>query len=394
MPATDMVVRANGETYFFRDHGQFDLLRLRLVPELIKRRREAKTLRLWSAGCASGEEAYSLAMLVDMLLPARDGWDILILGSDIEQTALGKARRAHYGQWSFRMVPPALQQRYFRCKGDEWALDERIRRMVTFRAVDLICEPFPGGELRDMDLILCRNVFIYFGAGAVTAVADKLAAALNMGGYLMTGHTELIGHRVRNLRSRLFAEGVVYQRVEQAPYTPHPLCPSGCSPSPNPPLNPLPLAGGEAIAPSPACRGRLGWGLAGEGGGAPNLEGLLATAREYADRGEYDSAEQAGRQALAVAPLAAGAHFLLAQLAQLRGDFERAGELLDKTLYLDPRCVAAYLEQAALCERNDKLPRAQTLRRAALDIVRALPGDAVVEPYETTAAEMAQWLAP
>ena len=85
-------------------------------------------------------------------------------------------------------------------------------------------------------------------------------------------------------------------------------------------------------------------------------------------------------------------HFLLAQLAQLRGDFEQAGELLDKTLYLDPGNVAAYLELAALCERADNLPRAQTLRRAALDIVRALPGDAVVEPYETTAAEMAQWL--
>ena len=143
----DTTPRASGETYFFRDHGQFDLLRLRLLPELIERRRGAKTLRLWSAGCASGEEAYSLAMLVDMLLPERDGWDILILGSDIDQTALAKARRGHYGQWSFRMVPPALQQRYFQRKGDEWALDERIRRMVTFRAGDLIGEPFPGSGI-------------------------------------------------------------------------------------------------------------------------------------------------------------------------------------------------------------------------------------------------------
>src|SRR3989338_4632147 len=102
-----------GETFFFRDHGQFDLLRLRLLPELIARQRGSKTLRLWSAGCASGEEVYSLAMLVDMLLPERGEWDILILGTDIDSKAIAKARRGHYGKWSFRMVSPEIQQRYF-----------------------------------------------------------------------------------------------------------------------------------------------------------------------------------------------------------------------------------------------------------------------------------------
>ena len=399
----------SGETYFFRDHGQFDLLRLRLLPELIERRRNTKALRLWSAGCASGEEAYSLAMLVDMLLPERDGWDILILGSDINQTALTKARRGRYGQWSFRMVPPALQQRYFRSLGDEWALDERIRRMVTFLAGDLIGEPSAGEEWQDMDLILCRNVFIYFAVNTVTTVADKLAAALSEGGYLLTGHTELIGHRVQDLRSRLFTEGVVYQRVAKTPYTPHPKLPpqagEGVKKAPSlarraakgvdaPSLTRSAVKGVKApsLARS-AGEGRGGGNLPGPPPAAPSKDNLLATAQEFADRGEYERAEQTCLQALTITPLAAGPHFLLAQLAQLRGDFERAGELLDKTLYLDPHCVAAYLEQAALCERAENLPRAQTLRRAALDIVRALPGDAAIEPYETTAAEMALWLA-
>ncbi|TAN58870.1 MAG: chemotaxis protein CheR, partial [Rhodospirillales bacterium] len=183
----DKAPRVSGETYFFRDQGQIDLLRLRLLPELIRRRQDTKQLSLWSAGCASGEEAYSLAMLVDMLLPERDGWDIKILGNDIDQTALAKARRGLYGQWSFRMVPPALHQRYFQQRGDRWVLDERIRRMVSFRALDLIEGPYPGGDLRDMDLILCRNVFIYFNPGAVKGVADKLSATLSEGGYLLTG---------------------------------------------------------------------------------------------------------------------------------------------------------------------------------------------------------------
>jgi chemotaxis protein methyltransferase CheR len=370
------VPRANGETYFFRDHGQFDLLRLRLLPELIERRRTAKTLRVWSAGCASGEEAYSLAIVVDMLLPERDDWEILILGADLDQAALAKARRGSYGKWSFRMAPPALQERYFKRQGDEWTLDERIRRMVTFRAGDLIRDPIPAQELGSMDLILCRNVFIYFGADAVTAVADKLAAALSEGGYLMTGHTELIGQRMRNMQNRLFAEGVVHQRI--APNVANvPVAP--LSTAVHRPARIAPAAGQakrpRRVPPPPA------------------QEDLLAAAREFADRGEYALAEQACHQALAVAPLAAEPHFLLAQLAQLRGDFEQAGELLDKTLYLDPRSVAAHLELAALCERAENLPRAQTLRRAALDIVRALPGDTAIEPYETSAAEMAQWLA-
>ena len=367
--------RANGETYFFRDHGQFDLLRLRLLPELIARGRGTRSLRLWSAGCASGEEAYSLAMLLDMLLPERDGWNIFILGSDSDQSALEKARHGQYGQWSFRMMPATLQRRYFRRKNDAWLLDERIRRMVAFRAGDLIGEPFSGLEMRDMDLILCRNVFIYFAAGAVAAVADKLAASLSEGGYLMTGHTELIGHRVRNLRNRLFTEGIVYQRAALAPAEITTV--SGV-------VRPAPVARRAPLVPQrvpPTSQPD-----------APNVEDPLARARQFADRGEYDAAEQACCQALAAAPLAPGPHFLQAQLAQLRGDFEQAGKLLDKTLYLDPECVAAFLELAALCERADNLSRAQTLRRAALDLVRALPGDALVEPYETTAAELAQWL--
>jgi chemotaxis protein methyltransferase CheR len=365
----DTAARSSGETHFFRDIGQFDLLRLRILPELIERHRDSKTLRLWSAGCSSGEEAYSLAMLVDMLLPARDDWDIFILGSDIDKTALEKARRGHYGAWSFRMELSTVQKRYFQRKGNEWALDECVRRMVTFRKDDLIRDTFPGGELRDMDLILCRNVFIYFSADTVFAVANKLAATLSIGGYLMTGHTELIGHRVQHLQSRLFANSVVYQRVSPKP---------AALPTTAHPASPPHLVQRVPDVPTPVL---------------PAVAARPSSAREFADRGEYARAEQLCRQALAIAPLAVEPHFLLAQIAQLRGDFTLATQLLEKTLYLDPRHVAAYLELAALCERAENLRRAQTLRRAALEIVRALPGDSIIDPYEASAAELAQWLA-
>lgn len=372
----------SSETFFFRDHGQFDLLRLRLLPELIARHRDDKTLRLWSAGCASGEELYSLAILVDMLLPERSGWNVLILGTDIDSRAIARARRGHYGQWSFRMVPAAIQQRYFQMEDKERVLDERIRRMVTFRVSNLLSTPFPdpASELHDMDLILCRNVFIYFDAAAVSAVATKFSGALADGGYLMTGHTELIGHPLPGLESRLFAEGVVYQRQDSRPvYVAPPAVATSTVKRGLPPLlrqaaPPREMQIKEAETPTPAIA-------------------LIASARTHADRGEYEQAEQICRNALAADPLTAAPYFLLAQLSQIKGNFPQAMEYLNKAIYLDHRCVAAYLELAALQERGGDMHRAQALRRAALNIVRTLPADEQIDQYERTAGELAQWLA-
>ena len=174
-------------------------------------------------------------MLVDELGPRGRGWNILILGTDINDKALEKARRGEYGLWSFRGLDNERTQRYFRRNGNQWQIEARLRDRVTFRRGDLIREHFPDAEagLSDFDLILCRNVFIYFGADNVAVVANKLAAALSEGGYLMTGHTELIGHRLQNLHSKLFAEGVVYQRGAAMPAVAIPL--------------PLPIAAPPAV---------------------------------------------------------------------------------------------------------------------------------------------------
>lgn len=385
-----------GETFFFRDHGQIDLLRLRLLPELIAQHRNDKTLRLWSAGCASGEEVYSLAMLVDILLPKRDGWNILILGTDIDSVAIARAQRGRYGQWSFRMVPAELQQRYFHLEGKEWVLDERIRRMVTFRISNLVGEPFPdsASELHGMDLILCRNVFIYFNSAAVHLVAAKFAATLCEGGYLLTAHTELIGHPVRELESRLFVEGVVYQRISYQHLVARPVSPSSLSVATVAWRAPLVVRPSVSIATKvpPATVQATPPTLHTPTPAAHTDEVLLKEARAHADRGEFDLAELICRKALVVNPLAAAPFFLLAQLAQIKGDLILAKECLNKAIYLDSRFVAAYLELAALCERADDMPRAQTLRRAALGIVRSMPNNEMIEQYEMTAGALTQWL--
>lgn len=352
-----------GETFFFRDHGQFELLRFELLPELIAARRGRKTLRLWSAGCASGEEAYSLAMVTDMVLPERRDWQISIIGTDINEEALAKARRGRYGRWSFRLAPASLQGRYFHREGEQWTVNPDIRAMVTFRSGNLVSDPLPDPVLRDLDLILCRNVLIYLEPEAVRRVAAKLAACLAHGAYLLTGHTELMGIPLAGLDSRLFPEGVAYQRRQR-------------------PLQPLPPATMAVPRPMPQPTPQP----------APAAPASFPEAQALADRGDYPAAEAACLQALQANPLVPAPHFLLAQLAQLRGDYPAAEERLKRTLYLDPKCIAAYLELAALHERAGDNAKAQARRRAALGLLRTLPAESRVEPFEASAGQLADWL--
>ncbi len=397
---------STGETYFFRDHGQFDLLRLRLLPELIAGHRDDKRLSLWSAACASGEEAYSLAMLVDMLLPAREGWKIDIFGTDIDTLAIEKAKAARYGLWSFRMVPDEIKQRYFHeefeGRNPQWTknpqsvtgnpqappgtghffvLDERIRSMVQFCTGNLLDDT----GMHDMDLILCRNVFIYFDPVAILTVANKLALALRAGGYLMSAHTELNGYKLPELESRLFAESLVYQRRTLAFVEPA--------------IRRVPLR--DAIRPAPATKGLLPASSVINQHARDTLKssvkayGLtqLKLAQRLAEQGEFEQAELLCNEILAADTLASSVYFLLAQLAEVKGDVQKAILLLSKALYIDHDFVAAHLEMAALFERAGNISRAHALRQAALKLVRAMPADEIIVQYETTANELALWLA-
>lgn len=214
---TFMPCIANGETYFFRDKGQWAILEEEIFPELIERRAAQRCLRIWSAGCATGEEAYSLAMTVDALLPSERNWEVCILGTDINRRAIEHAKYGSYRQWSFRMVKSDVQQRYFVKQGETWNLKDHIRPMVTFHLGNLMRDAFPSqtSGLYKMDLILCRNVFLYFEPDAIAHVTKKMTDVLTCGGYLMTGHNELRPETLERLKVRVFPTGIIYQRPEE-----------------------------------------------------------------------------------------------------------------------------------------------------------------------------------
>lgn len=181
-----------GETHFFRNRPQFDALERHVLPDLIRHRSQERRLRIWSAGCSSGEEPYSLAILLDRMLPGINAWNISILGTDIDRDALKKACRGIYRPWSFREVPPDIQSRYFIRRGEDLELVPLIRRMVSFEYLNLVDDAYPSlvTNTNAMDLVVCRNVLIYFREPTARLVIARLHRSMADRGWLLMGHAE------------------------------------------------------------------------------------------------------------------------------------------------------------------------------------------------------------
>jgi len=206
-----VLLLTNLESYFFRDQEQFKLLRDRILPELIQRQEHNKTLRIFSAGCSTGEEPLSLAILLKELIPDPEQWNLMILGVDINQDALKKAKQGIYTPWSLRSIDPEIMQQYFLHSNNQYYLDLQIQQMVTFKYINLVKDSFnEHNEMKNIDLIICRNVFIYFELSAIAKVLDKFNQILQPSGYLITGHTELCGQDLSHFETKLFPESLVY----------------------------------------------------------------------------------------------------------------------------------------------------------------------------------------
>jgi len=185
-----------GESYFFRDRAQMDYLSAVILPKLItKRRNEGRLfLRIWSAGCSEGQELYSVLMLLDQLLPDLEQWNLHLLGTDINILALASALKGSYSEWSLRSTNNSTREKYFTLEDKSWVINQHLQRRVKFSYLNLYGDNFPSilSETNALDLILCRNVFIYFDQNTATTVMQKLYQSLAPGGFLLQGASDLI----------------------------------------------------------------------------------------------------------------------------------------------------------------------------------------------------------
>jgi chemotaxis protein methyltransferase CheR len=180
----------NNETYFFRDRAPFDMLQRHALPELAERRQKSKRLRIWSAGCSTGQEVYSLSMLFAEEPDKWRGWTLDILGTDVSTECIDRARAGAYSQFEVQRGLAITQMiKWFEECADGWRALETLRRPVRFQVHNLLePAPHPGG----FDIVLCRNVLLYLSPEKKTLAFDRIASAMAEDGWLMLGAGETV----------------------------------------------------------------------------------------------------------------------------------------------------------------------------------------------------------
>lgn len=216
----DEVVQAMtiNETHFFRDRTPFDTLK-ELLPGVLLRKAQDRRLRIWSAACSTGQELYSIAIVLEELGSALAGWRVELIGTDISEAVVSKARKGTYSQFEVqRGLSTQLLLKYFERIGDEWVIAERIRKRATFQCGNLI-EDLPNDKF---DIVFCRNVLFYFEPGTRSRILQKIAAAMNPHGYLVLGGSEAMtalaaGFRPESPRSPFYSIACTTPAVSSAP---------------------------------------------------------------------------------------------------------------------------------------------------------------------------------
>ncbi|MBE0499826.1 MAG: tetratricopeptide repeat protein [Desulfuromonadales bacterium] len=202
-----------GETSFFRYSNQREAFVKHLIPDLIKQRRHTRSLRIWSAGCSTGEEPYGVAILLAEQFPQLAGWKIEILATDINKRSLRVAREGIYGKRAVRLVEKNYLEKYFKQVGDLSVVNPEIKRRVRFEYLNLKDDLFPsradkGGGI---DLVFCRNVMIYFETETMRQIVDRFADCLNPGGYLLLGHSETLQNISERFKRQQYERAFLYQ---------------------------------------------------------------------------------------------------------------------------------------------------------------------------------------
>ncbi|MFA5866383.1 MAG: CheR family methyltransferase [Actinomycetota bacterium] len=337
------------ETCFFRNPAQFEVLKRHVLPEIINRKLAAgeKSIRVWSAGCSTGEEAYSVAITLMEALPDPKSWRIDILATDISRQVLGDAQQACYGAHALREIPPVVLRRYFKARGDgKQCLDPAIVDMVSFNYHNLVKEPYPLLILGGWDIIFCRNVTIYFKLETVRAVVGGFYNALRDGGYLFIGHAESLYKVSDDFIPVHLGHAYVYKKDLAARAA-----------SPETGVAPLIIAtekdkGAEAnvktrklVKPAPRHEFRR----------EEDKEGVYARAYEHFVREEFDEAAALAVKFAKADPDSTQGHVLLANIYINQGRNERALKEARTVLMLEPTSAKGHYLLGLIKERQGRV---------------------------------------
>lgn len=381
-----------GESYFFRDEEQLRFLREHWLPQVIaeKERTGERSLRIWSAGCSAGQEIYTLAMLLSETLQRPEEWSLHLLGTDINTEALSLAIRGQYTPWSLRSTSDDHRQRYFRQEGDQYAIVPELRGLVKFFYLNLLEDNFPTmlTGTNAMDLILCRNVFIYLDPEVLPPVMEKLHASLIPGGYLLLGASDLAAQPFPGLDLQQWGNTFCFRRTDGLPL--EVLRPVKEPPQPEAAAAPAP-DGRDAEAAPPPSKGRhhdviqllreerweevvaaVDAHVAGHG---EDAELAQHKAKALANLGALEEAAKASERSIGMAPLDKHTYLIKALVMIELNDLDRAEEALRKAIFLDTSFVEAHFQLGLMqLRRGDRKAGMRSLSNA-LDLAEEIEPD-------------------
>ena len=418
-----------GETYFFRDEPVFSLLKNLLLPERIRQPGHNKKITLWSAGCSSGEEPYSIAIVVEQVA-GLENWDVQVLASDINEFSLNKARKGVYSQWSFRNPPADLIEKYFSArKNARWQLSKAIRDKVQFFPLNLALVPYPEPLHRNgtVDILFCRNVLMYFDHETRNGIIDRFAQLLAHGGWFIVSPSEsaFIRHPALSLYRHKSMQ--IFQKNGKQKTTPYPdhfiawnthPIPSpttkttkNAPPSPTPkrsqPFPPLRSAdttrsNDEKTAKRSSLeeihalqkKGQLDEAIeklhtflddTAQLEKTQESAALALLATIHADRGDQEESEKWYRVAIEKDKLNYALYYNLAMLMLEKGSLNETIDLLRKTIFIDQDCILAHFQLASLSTKREEVKKSA---HTALYLLEKLPPGEPVPFSEGITIEM------
>jgi chemotaxis protein methyltransferase CheR len=431
-----------GETYFFREKKCFEALQAHILPALIDSRLDREQrLRVWCAGCSTGEEPYTVAILLHRMIANLAKWNITILATDINPASLRKGAHGEYGDWSFRDSPRWVNEKYFTTNSEgRRVISETIRKMVTFTPLNLARDPYPAlaNNTNAMDVIFCRNVLMYFAPEQIRGVIDKFRHSLVDGGWLIvspceTSHALFAGFSTVQLNNTIFyrkddhcQEIIPRSPLSQRGEITAPLFEAACgitpvSPSvagiarPKPtsllvtpkPAQPLPVTvAGEDCAEqgiSPYDEALPSYRLGEYAEAAAKLAGFLTNipqgdaspvygesaallTQAYANQGNLTLALEWSEKAVAADRLNPRPYFLQATIFQEKGADDAAIVSLKRAIYLDHGFVLAHFALANLTLRRGKPKEAARHLKNAASLLHACGDDDILPGSEGMSA--------
>jgi chemotaxis protein methyltransferase CheR len=361
-----------GETYFFREPRAFELVCDYARRRLLAGGKDHPPLRLWSAGCCTGEEPYSMAIRLRQAVPELAPAKLSILATDINQASLAFARAGVYRQWSFRRTAPAVHAQYFSKTADQrFELGAEIRKQVRFAQLNLALPVYPSAATatESIDIIFCRNVLMYFSRRQAKLVIERFRACLVEGGWLVVNPSEASAELFPGFAATYYPDAVYFQKnsasapaAVRAPGLP--AAPAGARRA-----SAAPALRAERPAAAPVEEPRTDLPLAADPAGR---------AYALARAGEIEAALDCLERALELTPLICELYQAKALIAMENNDHRLAMQSLKRLLYLNPECALAhYLSAVVLAEQG---ARADALRHleASRDLLALFADDALV----------------